>query len=319
MAASTRAARQYLVTGITGQLGTELLRRFEGRIIPKTRETLDLTDMPQLIEFLGGVKPAAVVHAAAQCSFPAHETRATRQSMWDANVTSTDNLAKACAQLGIPLVFLSCDQVFSSAASFSSKPFKEAIAVRPVSYYGMTKVAAEHCVLRLAQCLPVQYWRNGFKFWIVRTSFLIDRPSEGTRNVLNQMLQLSKRRGEPVPLPEDVICSPIYVPDLVEELAWILENRETLPSGIFHVASIGAVSLYSFANAVIRGAVTKTPPCVTPAPADRCETIRGPAFRHLSKYSVLDCAKYTELTGRKLPTWQLAASRLGADLAAFAV
>lgn len=305
---------RYFVTGVTGQLGMELLRSLGESVLPRTRATCNLLDAEQVSDFIGSVRPSAVIHTAAQKSSDAVSRQAAMTELWCANVVSTDNVAKACARHGIPLILISCDQVFGGSDPHRGSPYKEASAATPTSIYGMTKIAAEHAVFRLAQCLPLRFWRSGFKFWILRVPYLIERPWEGATNAFTKTVVLSKRRKESVDLPEDVVCSPIYMPDLVDELSWLLVNQDKLAAGLYHLAGRGSTSLYLAGEAISNMTVRKPRIRVNPALASGCETSAGLAFRNLAKYSVMDCSKYAQLAGRELPSVRDTLANFARDL-----
>ncbi|HEY2960689.1 MAG TPA: NAD-dependent epimerase/dehydratase family protein [Actinomycetota bacterium] len=65
------------------------------------------------------------------------------------NITATQRLLEACARAGVPrLVAASSSSVYGDAPSY---PTTESSATRPVSPYGVTKLASEHLCLAYAQ------------------------------------------------------------------------------------------------------------------------------------------------------------------------
>ena len=105
----------------------------------------DLTTM-ELDVWLGGA--AAVFHQAAQpgvrnswgSDFGAYVTN---------NVLATQRLLEACVRAGVPrLIAASSSSVYGDAPAY---PTSEAAATRPVSPYGVTKLAAEHLCLAYAE------------------------------------------------------------------------------------------------------------------------------------------------------------------------
>lgn len=314
---TTQTQTSFLVTGVSGQLGMEMLRQYSEIILPRTRAMCDKLDFNQFADLLASVKPTAVLHSASfpgfDCTMDAAEVR---EKLWHSNVLTTDNLAKACARTGTPLLFVSCDQVFGGRATSRSVPYQEAATAIPSSHYGMTKIAAEHAIFRLAHSLPTKYWAYGFKFWIVRVPFLLDRPWAGCTNAIVDSLLLSRRRGEPAYLPADVVFSPIYLPDLAAELFWLLNTRN-LASGLYHLGGQNAVTMAVAGEAVSQFCGHKAKITVLPELARCCETRHGFVFRHLSKYTALDSSKYQALSGRKLPTAQQTLARLAADIDAY--
>jgi dTDP-4-dehydrorhamnose reductase len=310
--------REILVTGVSGQLGLELVRQLGSAVLPRTRKLCDSLTLSQLCDMFGSLKPQAVIHAACFDGLNPQETKEqNRKQLWQSNVLTTDLIAKACAATGTPLLFVSCDQVFGGTGAIRTQPYKEAAPAAPASHYGMTKIAAEHAIFRLTQCLPKKYWQAGFKFWIVRVPYLVDRVWEGSINLFVRSLLLSRRKHISVPLPEDVVCSPVYVPHLAEELIWIAVDG-SLPSGLYHLGSSGGgVSLYLMGCAIAMASIRKPAIRVSPEPARSCVTAYGQVFKHLSNYSVLDSAKYEQLSKRSVPTIGNTVAAIARDLDAY--
>jgi dTDP-4-dehydrorhamnose reductase len=62
-----------------------------------------------------------------------------REACWKANVTSVENLIRACAKNNVHLVHVSTDFVFDGTYG----PLDETAKPNPVNYYGKSKLAAE--------------------------------------------------------------------------------------------------------------------------------------------------------------------------------
>lgn len=98
-----------LLTGGTGRLGRELVGHLKVDWAPTSRE-MDVTDERAVASCLETTRPARVVHAAAL----ADVRRAEREPelAFRVNVLGAFHVAKHCARLGCPMVYISTDHVF---------------------------------------------------------------------------------------------------------------------------------------------------------------------------------------------------------------
>ncbi|WP_414544664.1 SDR family oxidoreductase [Nostoc sp. CCY0012] len=142
--------KKLLITGISGFLGWHICQLAKTnwevygtcyshsldipgvKIIP-----IDLTDFAELKQLLREIKPAAVIHTAAQSQPNFCQTHP--QESYKINVTASCDLAGLCADDAIPCAFTSTDLVFDGL----NAPYKETDPVCPVNLYGEQKVAAE--------------------------------------------------------------------------------------------------------------------------------------------------------------------------------
>jgi dTDP-4-dehydrorhamnose reductase len=139
-----------LVTGAGGFLGWNICRAaareysvkgvFRSRPVALTgvrASQCDLTDFSALKELFAGVRPDAVIHAAAEskpdvCQQHPGQTKKI-------NVDASLAIAGLCSDRDIPCVFTSSDLVFDGR----DPPYDESRAPSPVSVYGEQKAEAE--------------------------------------------------------------------------------------------------------------------------------------------------------------------------------
>ncbi len=101
----------------------------------------------QAARFVESFRPQAVVHLAAQVSVP--HSAEDPQADADVNVIGTIRVARACARAGTRrLVFISSAAVYGSPLWL---PVSEDHPLRPLSPYGVSKLAAEHYTRVLAE------------------------------------------------------------------------------------------------------------------------------------------------------------------------
>jgi dTDP-4-dehydrorhamnose reductase len=151
-----------------------------------------------------------------------------------ANADGAENVAKACAAAGIPLVTFSSDLVFDGRLG---RPYHEGDETAPGCVYGLSKAEAERRVLAA-----------GGKSLVVRTSAFFG-PWDRYNFAWNVLSALA--RGETVRACSRTRVSPTFVPDLCHVALDLLIDGET---GIWHLANDGEVSWFEFARRVAEGA-----------------------------------------------------------------
>jgi dTDP-4-dehydrorhamnose reductase len=206
-----------LVTGSTGYLGSELLRRAPEATGTGGRAQLDVRDPAAVERAFRLARPDAVVHTAYVLDGDgARET----------NVDGAAAVARAAAAVGARLVHLSTDVVFDGR---KTGPYREEDPPRPVYAYGRSKAEAE---LAVGAAHP--------EALIVRTSLIYGgaEPSPHERRALEGKLAFYT----------DEIRSPVQVGDLADAL---IELVGLDVSGALHVAGADDVSRYELARLVV--------------------------------------------------------------------
>lgn len=161
--------KKLLVTGASGFLGWNLCQVAQAEwevygttfshpleLPGATSIHVDLRNFPDLKQLFDELKPAAVIHAAAQSKPNFCQTHP--EESYIANVTVSENIAGLCADANIPCAFTSTDLVFDGL----NPPYQESDRVCPVNLYGEHKAIAEARMLekypRTAVCrLPLMF------------------------------------------------------------------------------------------------------------------------------------------------------------------
>ena len=196
----------------------------------KTRQ-IDLESVDYLVRAFETVQPQIVIHTAGLTNI--EECEAKPGLAQHINVKLAANVAQACAKLGLPLVNISTDHLFSGGASSVDETHPTA----PKNVYGRTKAEAEFRVLEAhAQTL------------VIRTNFYGWGPSY--RRSFSDVVIEALRSGKELTLFKDVIYTPILI-ETATQAAHDLVNLKA--SGIFHVVGDERISKYEFGLKIAEG------------------------------------------------------------------
>lgn len=219
-----------LVTGCSGQLGYDVVRRLKGLKIDclgASRKDFDLTNELDTKNFIKNYKPDAVVHCAAYTAVDKAEDE--RDICYRTNVLGTRYIAQACKDIDAKILYISTDYVFDGKGD---KPFEITDIPNPINYYGKTKYEGE---------LEVQKYVD--KAFIVRISWVF---GENGNNFVKTMLRLSRERRE-LSVVSDQIGSPTYTFDLAKLISDMITTEKY---GIYHATNEGYCSWHEFASAI---------------------------------------------------------------------
>lgn len=277
-------AVDFLVTGANGQLGRALLAAIAAR-----GRTACPTDIPELcVEDAAAVRrwireqePRTVLHAGAWTDVDGCERDPDRAQI--VNGQGTANVAAACAERDLALVYVSTDFVFDGRAA---RPYREDDPPAPLSAYGKSKLAGEQAVLAAGR--P--------DFHVLRTSWVF---GPGGRNFPAAILQRA-RSGQPLRVVTDQVGRPTMTHDLADAILDVALGG--VPGGLYHASNEGQCSWHQFARDIVAAAgLDVEVSTMTSAELDR--PARRPA------YSVLDTHKLAAARGRPFPHYRDALRR----------
>ena len=275
------------VIGKTGQLARALL--YEGEelgheVIALGRDTLDLTSTASQIEATIAALPSgldALILAAAYTNVDGAETKP--DLAYTVNATAPAIIARCCAKVDIPFIYISTDYVFDGEADIPYQPDDD---TDPLGVYGASKLDGELAVLE-----------SGARALILRTSWLYDGVS---RNFLTTMLDLAKS-GNQISVVDDQIGRPTFSHHLalaILKSANVFSQQPDIETSIYHVTNGGEpVSWAGFAKAIFKakGIGIKV---------DDIPTSDYPTAAERPAYSVLDTDSFERRFQHPLPDWQ---------------
>jgi dTDP-4-dehydrorhamnose reductase len=239
-----------LVTGASGQLGTDVVDALEGRIpvggaatallggsqvAPGEFEVASVTHADLAIEDKGAVervvaaaKPDVVVHLAAYTAVDRAETEP--ELAWSVNATGTSNVAAAASAAGAHLVYVSTDYVFDGT---KRSAYLEGDRTGPRSVYGETKLGGERACPPDATIARVS-WVAGFH----------------GRNIVRLAVDRALR-GEPMRFVDDQRGCPSFAADLAAGLVTLVRARL---AGIVHLTNAGSTTWFELVHSVVDAA-----------------------------------------------------------------
>lgn len=148
-----------LLTGVTGNLGSELKKILNDCICP-TRKELDITNKEQVEAFFKNNHIDLIIHTAALTSVRFCEDN--KRLTWETNFLGTKNLVDAVlkSQNDIKFVYVSTACVFEGKNGM----YKESDIPYPENFYALTKLLGESEVSKLKN------------YVILRTNFVAKKP-----------------------------------------------------------------------------------------------------------------------------------------------
>jgi dTDP-4-dehydrorhamnose reductase len=266
-----------LVFGKTGQVAMELQRL--GDVVALGREQADLADPGACADVIRAHAPRAVINAAAYTAVDKAEEDEAMAAIINGDAPTA--MARACVELGIPLIHISTDYVF---AGTGDAPWQPDDPTLPQNAYGRSKLAGE-----------IGIRNSGAAHVILRTSWVV---SAHGANFVKTMLRLSNTR-DALNVVADQIGGPTPARDIAAACLPIAEQLINDPSksGTYHYSGAPDVSWADFAQATFEQAGRAV--TVTPIPTTDYPT---PAKRPLN--SRMDCGATQQVFGISRPDWR---------------
>ena len=267
-----------LVFGKTGQVATEL--QHLGDVLALGRDQADLSDPVACAQKIRALTPRAVINTAAYTAVDKAEEEEKLATIINGDTPTA--IARACAEMKIPLVHISSDYVFEGSGGAAWKPCD---TTAPQNAYGRSKLAGENGIRN-----------SGATHAILRTSWIV---SAHGANFVKTMLGLSETR-DALSVVADQIGGPTPARDIARACLMIAQQLQEDPSksGIYHYSGAPSVSWAGFATSIFMQAAR--PVAVTPIQTAAYPT---PAKRPLN--SRMDCSTTFSTFGIEQPDWRI--------------
>lgn len=220
-----------VVTGARGMLGSALLPCLQGEheVVGVDFQDFDISQQAAVEKAFRDLRPDFVYHLAAFTDVDGCETNP--QKAMEVNAEGTQNVARACAEVGAVLLYVSTDYVFDGAAE---RPYREDDTPNPLSVYGRSKLQGEQYLQSLLD-----------RYFVVRSSWLYGPRG---KNFVSTIVKIASERDE-LQVVSDQRGSPTYTLHLALKLAQLLRS---VAYGIYHVTGAGNCSWFEFARAILK-------------------------------------------------------------------
>ncbi|KAJ8098194.1 hypothetical protein POJ06DRAFT_146635 [Lipomyces tetrasporus] len=226
-----------MVTGATGLLGREIVKKFEdygsnwnvigtgfSRSSPQTH-FLDLTDTAQVAQFIRTTGPAILIHSAAERR--PDVAASNPDQVIKLNVLVTKFLAELTAEMDISFIYVSTDYVFDG----TSPPYEPDDEPNPTNLYGITKRKGE-----------LEALKHNKKSLIFRVPVLygeVEKMSESAINILVE-ITLNANQATEVEMDNWQIRYPTNTEDIgrvLKDLSDLILNAKTKIPSILHFSA----------------------------------------------------------------------------------
>ena len=287
-----RRPKRYLITGVSGQLGYDIVRELQERgefeyYAPKRNE-LDLTNREQVIDVVKRYNPDVIFHCAAWTQVDKAEDLALDATK--VNVEGTKNIVDASILVDAKIVYMSTDYVFDGK---KGGIYTEEDTPNPMNVYGQTKLDGEKEVLRNP------------KHFITRISWVF---GINGNNFVKTMLRLSEKYDN-LNVVNDQVGSPTYTVDLSKLL---VEMAQTEKYGIYNANNDGFCSWAEFAEYIMK--INERETVINPVTTEEYLEISGTKQAYRPRNSKLSKDKLVENGFAMLPSWQDATERYCEEL-----
>ena len=191
--------------------------------------SMDITDRQGIENVLSEFRPDVIIHGAAMTHVD--ECEQHKELAYNLNVVGTQNIVDAAKELGAHVVHISTDFIFDG----QDGPYNEEGIPNPVSYYGETKLQAEHIVQ------TVNSWS------ILRTVLVIGIAEDLSRSNIVLWAKGALEKAQPIRVVDDQFRTPTLAEDLAQGALLAATQRA---QGIFNISGPDFMSIYELVESV---------------------------------------------------------------------
>jgi dTDP-4-dehydrorhamnose reductase len=235
-----------LITGANGLLGQHLVKillaknyqvfatgKGEHRLAFTQNERysyheMDIADGNSVSKVMSSVQPEVVIHAAAMTQVD--DCELNPQQCERTNVQGTANVLMESELNSQHFIYISTDFVFDGEKG----NYAEEDELKPISYYGFTKMQAEAIVQT-----------SEIAWSIVRTCLVYGNVLQGTRSNIISWVRDNLQQGKNIRVVSDQFRTPTYVEDLAKGILLIIEKKA---KGIYHLSGKDLLTPYDIAQ-----------------------------------------------------------------------
>lgn len=239
--------KKILITGSNGLLGQKLVEliskdknyraiataRGENRLPASVSgydyESIDVTNREETLAKIKEIKPDYIIHTAAMTNVDQCETE--RDACWELNVRATETLVEASRANDIFLLHLSTDFIFDGEKG----PYDEEAEAKPISFYGVSKLAAERMIFKSASLI---------RWAVARTVLVYGIAHDMSRTNIVLWVKKSLEDGKNITVVNDQFRSPTLAEDLAMGCFLIIQKEA---QGIYNISGKEVITPYEMA------------------------------------------------------------------------
>lgn len=276
-----------LLLGTQGQLGWELARLLPplGDIIALDHPEIDLANHDLMRGLIRGAAPELIVNATAYTAVD--QAEAHPELAHAINASGVGLLAEEARALGAALIHYSTDYVFDGV---KGQPYVESDTPNPLNVYGKSKRLGEEAIQAA-----------GGAYLILRTAWVYSLRGD---SFVNKVLHWA-RQHETLRVVDDQVSNPTWARSLAEITAQLLargRNATAEHTGLYHLAGSGYASRFEWAQHILALDPRSHEQSVRQMLPASTSEFPTPAPRPL--FSALDCSRFEQTFGLRLPHWR---------------
>jgi len=279
---ATLEEMKWAITGGSGQLARSLVDLLDEKCAPYiawSHKDLDVADESS-ISVIKEFSPDLLVNCAAWTNVEGAEEYP--EKALKVNQTGARNMARAAKELGIPLIHISTDYVFSGQGR---QPWSAECRTRPTSSYGLSKLLGEEEISRILDS----------DFFILRTAWLYGPYG---KNFAKTILKKALASKELIRVVNDQHGQPTTTRGLAHQI-FKVAHRD-IPSGIYHATNTGQATWWDFACELVK-LVGEDIERVIPSSSGEF-----PSKAKRPKFSVLDQSGWSRVGISPMQDWRVA-------------
>ncbi len=218
---------KYIITGSSGQLAKEFIKKFKELhidFIAPTEQELDITDKNKIANIFSQYVPDVVINCAAYNNVEFAEQDNTKAIL--INKTAVANLIDETKKYNAKFVHFGTDYVFDGT---KKDLYVETDLPNPLNEYGKSKLAGEQEALKYSNSL------------VCRLSWVI---GEGQQNFLYKLSGWLKN-NKIIKVSGDEISVPCFTFDIVNTIIKAIDKELC---GLYHLTNSGKASRYELAK-----------------------------------------------------------------------
>jgi dTDP-4-dehydrorhamnose reductase len=279
----------FLLLGVTGQLGWELQRTLQplGTLVACDYPEVNMADPTSIRATVQACQPQIIINATAYTAVDQAEREPDLAGA--INGTGPGVLAEEARKLNAFLVHYSTDYVFDGT---KGSPYVETDPTQPVNVYGKSKLEGEQAIQAV-----------GGDYLIFRTAWVYSLRRE---SFVSKVLEWA-RKNETLRIVDDQVSNPTWARMLAEATAQALvcgPDYLKERTGVYHLAGDGHTSRFAWAQEILRLDPARQEQKVKQLLPALTVEFPTPASRPL--FSALACRKFIQAFGLRLPAWDAA-------------